>query len=87
MYNEGYIRQLVNYIKKNIAKGYTAEALRWALISQGNARIEVDKAIKQANEELALQAPKFVEKPMIKVQIEPEPEKRSLWQEIISWFS
>lgn len=82
-----YIQQLVNYIKKNLAKGYTQESLRWALINQGHGRIEVSKAIQLANEQLALQAPKLIEKPVIKVEVEPEIRKESLWQRIKSWFS
>ena len=71
----GYIRQLANYIKKNLSKGYTAEALKWALINQGYSKLEVNEAIKLANEELAKEAPKFIEKPVIKYETEPPIEK------------
>jgi len=65
------MQQLVNYIKKNLAKGYTLESLKWALIDQGYSRSEVQRAINLANEELAKQAPKIKEKPIIKVEREP----------------
>ena len=81
MKEEGYIHQLVDYIKKNLSKGYTIESLKWALIDQGYSRSEVNRAIKIANEELAKKAPKLEEKPVIKVEREPileeiEPEKK-----------
>jgi len=83
-----YIQQLVNYLKRNLVKGYTMEALRWALINQGHSRNSVQKAIDTANEQLALQAPKLVEKPVIKVEVEPKIEaKKGLWKKIKSWFS
>ena len=50
---ETYIDNTVNYIKKNLQKGYNKDSLKWALINQGKARIEVDKAFKQAEMELA----------------------------------
>jgi len=68
---ESYIRQLVNYLKKNLSKGYTLESLKWALISQGYSRSEVNRAIKITNKELAKSAPKLKEKPVIKVEREP----------------
>ena len=74
---ESYIRQIVDYIKKNLAKGYTLESLKWALINQGYGRLEITKAIEITNQELALQAPKLVEKPVIKVEIEPVIQKKS----------
>ena len=80
-----YIQQLVNYLKKNLAKGYTMEALKWALINQGHSRNSVYKAVEVANEQLALQAPKLVEKPVIKVEVEPKIEpKPGLWSKIKS---
>ena len=71
MAKESYIQQLVSYIEKNLAKGYTLESLKWALIDQGYSRSEVNRAIKLANEELAKKAPKLEEKPVIKVEREP----------------
>lgn len=59
-------QQLVDYIKKNLAKGYTLDALRYSLVKQGYSRTSVDKSIELANRELAAQAPKMVEKPVIK---------------------
>ena len=81
-----YIQQLANYIRKNLSKGYTPESLKWALINQGHSRLEVEKAIKVANEQLAAEAPKMIEKPVIKIEIEPKIETPSFWQKIKGWF-
>ena len=80
------MRQIVNYLKKNSGKGYSMESLKWALVNQGYSKGEVDKAILVANKELADQAPKFVEKPVIKVDVQPEPEI-TFWGRIKGWFS
>ena len=51
--DETYITSTVNYIKRNLQKGYDKDSLKWALINQGNSRIEVDKAFAQAEKEMA----------------------------------
>ena len=52
-----YIGELASYIKKNLSKGYTQDSLKFALISQGHSRMEVEKAIKRVETELAREAP------------------------------
>jgi uncharacterized protein Smg (DUF494 family) len=69
MKEKSYMDQLTLYIKKNLKKGYTQESLRWALINQGNSKIEVSNAFKRVNEELAKQAPELKAKPIIKHEI------------------
>lgn len=63
---EDYKRRLVNYFKKNLKKGYTAEALKWALVNQGYSRVIIDSALDIATKELAQEAPVIKEKPVIK---------------------
>ena len=63
------MQELVEYIKKNLKKGYTKESLKWALVSQGYSRLEVEKAIKSTDEALANQAPILKTKPQIKYEI------------------
>lgn len=83
-----YIQQLADYIKKNLSKGYTQDALKWALTSQGHSRTEIERAIKLANEQLAFSAPKMIEKPVIKVEVEPPiEEEKGFWNKFKSWFS
>lgn len=85
----GYIQQLADYIKKNLQKGYTSESLKWALINQGHSRTEINRALDLANEQLAMQAPKMIEKPVIKVEIEPPivEKKSSFLDKIKELFS
>lgn len=63
-------RKLIEYLKKNISKGYTSESLKWALVSQGHSRVEVSEVINMANEELReKEEPIVKEKPKIKYKI------------------
>jgi predicted DNA-binding protein YlxM (UPF0122 family) len=70
-----YKRKLVNYLKKNLKKGYTEDSLRWALINQGYSRTAVEDAIKKSHQELAEKAPILKEKPKIKYEIIDEYDK------------
>ncbi len=83
-----YTRKVVDYFKKNLSKGYTLDALRWALINQGYSRTLVERAIVQANKELAEKAPILKEKPVIKYEIIGEDNKpiilkKSFWKKIL----
>ncbi len=77
--------KLVEYIKKNLKKGYTLDALRWALIRQDYSKVVVDRAISEANKELAEAAPILKEKPKITYQIIDENDKPIIIKK--SWFS
>ena len=83
-----YIKQLVEYFKKNLSKGYTADSLKWALINQGYPRSSIIKAIEIANKEIAASAPKLIEKPIIKYEVvdSGKTEGKSFWQKIKSFF-
>ncbi|MBM3247204.1 hypothetical protein FJZ17_01515 [Candidatus Pacearchaeota archaeon] len=65
---ENQNQKLADYVKKNISKGYTLDALRYSLLHQGYSRTSVEKAIEIANRQLAAQAPKMSEKPVIKYE-------------------
>lgn len=65
MPEESYIQQLANYVKKNLAKGYTLDSLRIALERQDYSKTAIERAIKLANEQLATKAPIMKEKPKI----------------------
>lgn len=85
---ESYLNNIVEYLKKNSAKGYSFESLKWALISQGYTRGEVDKAIKLAELDLAKSTPKPVEeKPVIKVERVPVEEKKGFFSKLFNWRS
>ena len=79
--------QLAEHIKNNLLKGYTVDALRFSLLTQGYSRITIEKAIQKANEDLARKAPVMREIPQIAYKIEPEPPvQTSFWGKIKSWF-
>ncbi|MBD3252445.1 hypothetical protein GF386_01815 [Candidatus Pacearchaeota archaeon] len=69
MVQEDYIKQLANYFKKNLTKGYTAESLKVSLLNQGYSRISVENAFNLANQQLAEAAPVMKEKPQIVYKI------------------
>ncbi len=66
---ENYMKKLVEYFKKNLKKGYTADTLRFALVEQGYSKIAVQQALEKATKQLAEKAPLLKEKPVIKYQI------------------
>jgi hypothetical protein len=61
--------KLVEYFKKNLKKGYTVDALKWALMTQGYSRSSIELAIMRVNEELAKKAPILEDKPKIDYQL------------------
>lgn len=67
--SKDYIQLLANYVKKNLSKGYTLDALRFSLVSQGYTRLSIENAINLANEQLASQAPLMKEKPRITYKV------------------
>jgi hypothetical protein len=83
-YDKNYLQQLAEYLKKNLKKGYTKESLKWALVSQGHSKLEVEKAISLVDAELASEAPVLKTKPVISYEIiEPQPEpKKSFWKRL-----
>jgi hypothetical protein len=80
--SKDYLQQLANYIKSNLAKGYTLDSLKVSLTNQGYSRIAINNAIALANQQLAQNAPPMKERPVITYkayQEEPiEKPKKSL---------
>ena len=83
-YDKNYLQNLASYIKNNLKKGYTKESLKWALVNQGHSRLEVEKALKLVDAELASEAPILKTKPIITYEIlEPKAgEKKSFWKRL-----
>ena len=82
-----YKRRLIDYLKKNLTKGYTIDSLKFALINQGYSRSIIEMAIEKANKELAEKAPIIKEKPIIKYEIIDENDnpikiKKSFWKQL-----
>lgn len=87
MPEKNYKRILVDYIKKNLKKGYTEDSLRWALTKQGYSRILIENSIHQANREFSHEVPSLKEKPKISYEILDENNfpleiKKSFWKRI-----
>ncbi len=85
-----YIGELSEYIKKNLKKGYTQESLKWALVSQGHSKLEVEKAIARVQQELAKEAPVLKTTPTITYEVvEPKDaevvveSKKPFWKRIL----
>ena len=83
-----HVKNLAEYFKKNIKKGYTAEALKWALVNQGYQKTSVEKAIELAHQEMAREAPVFREKPVITHEMidesgRPVEIKKSWWRRLL----
>lgn len=90
MVGNTYKLKLVEYLKRNLRKGYPLATLRVALINQGYLRNAIDEAIQIAVNELAKEAPVIKEKPEIEHEvIVEEPmveEKKSFWKKIADFF-
>ena len=79
MRQEDYTNQLADYIVKNLAKGYTIDSLRWALVHQKHSRVTVEKALELAQKQMAASAPKIEAPKDIQKEVEiehPEPEQK-----------
>jgi len=84
-----YRRKLIEYLKKNLKKGYPTETLKIALVNQNYSRPTIEEAIIEATKELASEAPVLKEKPVIDHQIivdESSFEKKSLWKKLFNFF-
>jgi len=91
MTGTAYMNILVNYLKKNLAKGYTFESLKWALINQGYSKAIIERAIAQTHKDLAEKAPVLKEKPRIKYEIIDENDnpitiKKSFFRKVFDFF-
>ena len=87
-----YVGQIVDYIIKNLKKGYTKESLKWALVDQGHSKMEIERAFIIAERQLAQQAPVLKTKPLIKHEIIYNQDekinvetKKSFWKRFFSW--
>jgi hypothetical protein len=78
-------KSLIEYVKKNLKKGYTLDSLKWALIKQGYSRSLVEEALTLANKELSDEAPVLKDRPDIKHEIveeAPVEPKKSFWKRL-----
>jgi|TARA_B100001971_G_C17889777_1_gene382381 uncharacterized protein Smg (DUF494 family) len=64
--------KLVEYFKKNLAKGYTEDSLKWILIQQGYSRTDITRALEKLEkfrQEEERSRAKDKERPKIKYQL------------------
>ncbi len=82
-------RDLIEHLKRALAKGYKEDSLRWALLGQGYSDAIIDRAMKQAINELSAEEKARFEKerPKITYKIYDENNrqvnKESFWKK---WF-
>lgn len=62
-------KKVVEYLEKNLKKGYTEESLKWALVNQGYSRVLIEHALQEVHQELAKKAPILEDKPKISYDI------------------
>jgi len=78
-------QELADHIKKNLAKGYTPDAVRYSLLAQKYSRTTVEKAMEIAQKQLATSVPKMEEKPKITYEvINGEDMKKKISEQDIS---
>jgi hypothetical protein len=86
MRSDEYKTHILEYFKKNMAKGYSPDTLKWSLIKQGYSRSIVDWAVEEMHKEMAKTAPLLKEKPEIKYEAVEEVSvsqpKRSWWKRL-----
>jgi hypothetical protein len=61
--------KVIEYLRKNLKKGYPIETLRIALINQNYSRPLIDEAIKEVLNQMAKEVPVINEKPRIEHEI------------------
>lgn len=87
-------QQLADYIKKNLAKGYTLDSLRFSLQSQGYSKISIENSIEIINKKLAHDIPPIKEQPKITYRVLAEdntpiyesitiPEKKGFFKKLL----
>ena len=85
MVENTYKTRLVEYVKRNLKKGYPTDTLKIALINQGYMRPTVDEAVQEAIKQMASEALVIKEKPEIEHEVivdEPVVEKKSFWKRL-----
>jgi len=83
-----HVQQIADYIKKNLAKGYTLESLKFSLMNQGYSRTSIEQAEELLHKELAEKAPIMKEKPQIIYKAIPEEDikKPGIFKRFFNWM-
>ena len=81
------VKSLIEYLQRNLRKGYKLEDLKWSLIRQGNSRVSVDKAVnfvKQLEEAKKRDMSERIE--IKKSEHIPIKEEKNFWQRLKDTF-
>ncbi|MDO8516574.1 MAG: hypothetical protein Q7S33_00455 [Nanoarchaeota archaeon] len=84
-----HIKPVVDYIKRNMHKGYDLNSLKWALIKQGHSKTEVERALSIAKDEFDRERPRQSE-PAVQIE-EPKTEvipdeKKGMFKRLWDWL-
>jgi len=78
-------QELADHIKKNLAKGYTPDAVKYSLLAQRYSRTTVEKAMEIAQKQLAASVPKMEERPKVTYEvIDDEDMKKKVGEQDVS---
>ena len=81
------IKGLIDYLRRNLKKGYKLDELKWALISQGHSRVSVDKAVRYITDLQEAQRASKVETAQPEVlQMPVQVEEDGFWQKVKEWL-
>ncbi len=83
------VKGMIDYIQRNLKKGYKIDQLRWALVNQGHSRTEIDRAMKYVTDMIEAQKAKKAEEDKAKPEVVVEPvveEKKGAWGRFKDWF-
>ncbi len=78
------VKEILDYIHKNLKKGYKIDALKWALIKQGYSRTAISDAFEIIEESRAKEDKERKEAEVLKA-VEEMPvieEKKSFWKRV-----
>lgn len=81
------VKSLINYLQRNLRKGYKLDDLKWSLIGQGHSRVSVDKAIEFVREIEEAKKKEIPEKIEIIRPVDiPVKEEKTFLQKLKSFF-
>jgi len=80
------LKPLIEYLQKNLKKGYKLEDLKWALVNQGHSRVAIDKATKFVEEIREAQKPKEAPKQEVPMPFVHTEERKGFWGKLKAIF-
>ena len=84
-----YMKQVISYIERNMARGYNIDQMRFTLMQHGYSRAAIDRGIRiyEQNHPVKAEMPK-IEEPAAAPAVEPVvEEKKSFFSKMFGFFS